>query len=56
MREMLKLPPGAAVWGMCDEVERTPPVRRPARREARLFWGAAVVIVAVVAVESLVDD
>ena len=28
---------GAAVWGMPSDVERTPPVRRPARRDARLL-------------------
>jgi len=36
-REMLKEPPRAAVWGTLREEERTPPVRRPARREARLL-------------------
>lgn len=40
---ILNDPPGAAVWGMLDEVERTPPVRRPARSEAR---GLAVVMAA----------
>lgn len=31
------------MWGMFGEVERTPPVRRPARREARLFcWETAI--------------
>jgi hypothetical protein len=32
---MLKDPAGAAVWGMLVEVDLTPPVRRPARRDAR---------------------
>lgn len=43
---MLNEPPGAAVWGMLDEVERTPPVRRPARSEARGFGAGAVAIAA----------
>lgn len=40
---MLKDPPGAAVWGMVAEVERTPPVRRPARRDARGLVFAMVI-------------
>lgn len=31
------MPEGAAVCGTLRDAERTPPVRRPARREARLF-------------------
>lgn len=41
---MLKEPPGAAVWGMFAEVDRTPPVRRPERSDARGFGTEAVVI------------
>jgi hypothetical protein len=46
MRGMLKVPVGAAVCGIetGPEAERTPPVRRPERSEARGL-GAAVVIV-----------
>jgi hypothetical protein len=43
-RGTTKDPPGAAVFGVVVEAERTPPVRRPARREARGFGGGAVVI------------
>jgi len=42
-RGMLKEPAGAAVWGTLAEEERTPPVRRPARSEARLFEFAVVI-------------
>ena len=41
-RGMLKEPDGAAVWGMLArglEADRTPPVLRPARREARVVGG-----------------
>lgn len=48
MRGMLKdVLPGATVWGtwpVGPEAERTPPVRRPARREARGFGAWAVAI------------
>jgi hypothetical protein len=43
-RGTLKDPPGAAVWGMVVDADRTPPVRRPARREARELGVGAVVI------------
>lgn len=39
---MLNVAPGAAVCGIEAEVERTPPVRRPERREALEFVGGAV--------------
>jgi hypothetical protein len=42
-RGTLKEPAGAAVWGTLAEEERTPPVRRPARSEARLFEFAVVI-------------
>lgn len=44
---MLNVPAGAAVWGTFPtgpETERTPPVRRPARRAARLLGAEAVAI------------
>lgn len=41
-RGTLKEAAGAAVCGMDAEADRTPPVRRPERREARGFGGAVV--------------
>jgi hypothetical protein len=46
-------PPGAAVWGMLADVERTPPVRRPARSEARGLGADAVGMVEMAAIERL---
>lgn len=37
------MPVGAAVCGTVEDEERTPPVRRPARREARLLEFAVVI-------------
>ena len=48
IRGMLKVPAGAAVWGtfgIDPEAERTPPVRKPARRDARGLGAFAVAIV-----------
>jgi hypothetical protein len=50
---ILNDPPGAAVWGMLADVERTPPVRRPARSEARGLGADAVGMVEMVAMEQL---
>jgi hypothetical protein len=41
-RGTLNEPPGAAVCGTLAEVDRTPPVRRPLRREARGLGAGAV--------------